>query len=410
MHKAYLLLALICSSLLSAMAGDLTVVVAVKGADEVTLTQALDGWRSTDLNIWCANASVQALPSSNCSSSTAALATILTGVSAAEHGICDEYVFDREKRQPVDLFQSESAMGIASKASYNCEALLSPTASDKLRMQKGASPRIYAVGIESSTTLLLAGHAANACCWIERNEQANEAHWASTSYYREGLPSAADRMNMSGEVDRLLKRKNGRDAAVIELALAIQSEKQLGVKQLVGSQDVLLLQMEQVSTVRGLMETLLHRMGKDYLHLIVIGVPASVSVADQMMWNEWNMPVKSWDIDRAVALTSSYLMALYGYERWLEGGYGNSLYLNRELIAEKKLSLGTMQREVAQFLMEFDGVRYACPLSEAYLQPDMREGIHKRCAGDVVFDLQANYKPRYTTGAILMVNPGEVKM
>jgi hypothetical protein len=62
-------------------------------------------------------------------------------------------------------------------------------------------------------------------------------------------------------------------------------------------------------------------------------------------------------------------MALYGHERWIDGSYGQSIYLNRTLIEQKRLSLETIQRQVANFLMDFEGVQIAMPHYEAVHYP-----------------------------------------
>jgi hypothetical protein len=95
-------------------------------------------------------------------------------------------------------------------------------------------------------------------------------------------------------------------------------------------------------------------------------------------------------VDRAAALTSTYLMAIYGHERWVDGGYGPFIYLNRTLIEQKRLSLETIQRQVANLLMDFEGVHVAYPIHEA-ITSDNRQSIYRKHAGDVYFQLQENW-------------------
>ena len=85
-------------------------------------------------------------------------------------------------------------------------------------------------------------------------------------------------------------------------------------------------------------------------------------------------------------------MALYGHERWVEGGYGQSIYLNRTLIEQKRLNLETIQRQVANFLMDFEGVQVALPAHEALLYAPISSSLNKRHAGDVVFMLQPGWQ------------------
>ena len=104
------------------------------------------------------------------------------------------------------------------------------------------------------------------------------------------------------------------------------------------------------------------------------------------------MPVQTFNTDRAAALTGTYLMALYGHERWIDGSYGQSIYLNRTLIEQKRLSLETIQRQVANFLMDFEGVQIAMPNYEAVLYPQLGTSLSKRHTGDVVFMLQPGWQ------------------
>ena len=90
-------------------------------------------------------------------------------------------------------------------------------------------------------------------------------------------------------------------------------------------------------------------------------------------------------------------MALYGHERWIDGGYGHAIYLNRTLIEQKKLPLETIRKHVSNFMLEFSGVQGACSASELSLMQGnaeavrLRESMQKRTMGDVVFWLEENW-------------------
>ena len=83
-------------------------------------------------------------------------------------------------------------------------------------------------------------------------------------------------------------------------------------------------------------------------------------------------------------------MAMYGHERWVDGGYGPYIYLNHTLIEQKRLSLETFQRQVANFLMDFEGIQVAYPIHEAIYSDD-QNAIFRKQAGDVYFQLQDNW-------------------
>ena len=196
---------------------------------------------------------------------------------------------------------------------------------------------------------------------------------------------------------------------VIELALAIQQEEKLGMD---ATPDMLMLQLHALSPnatsdrmasaehedvylrlnqdLGFLMEQLNKRIGRTNYQVLVVGRP--VLGTDAQKLNDIHMPVQTFNADRAAALTGTYLMALYGHERWVDGAYGQSIYLNRTLIEQKRLSLETIQRQVANFLMDFEGVQLAMPGHEAMQHPQIGSTLCKRHTGDVVFLLQPGWQ------------------
>lgn len=442
MHKTYLYLALTLLLALPLRA-ELTVVVAVNGLDPVALKQLQPFWPQGGLRTLSEEAFQTSVSFSHwLYGGDEALATMLTGTTPAHHGICSRYAFSRDTRRVEDIFLSDKRLGIGTADSYSAAPLLSTTATDRLRQTYGVNARIYAIGIEPVPAILLAGHAANACCWLGPSVRNDSLQWVSTSYYREGLPAAADRMNINGSLSHTLahewtprmeiatylhptdeEKKHPfsyrisntpvhqfayANTAVVDLALDLQKDLRLGQGL---TPDVLLLQLtvctpkaQQASIASAeqediylhlnqdlgyLMEQLRKRLPQSSLRLVVMGLPRLGHTSPQMA--DYNMPLQTLSMDKVVALTSTYLMALYGHERWIDGGYGHAIYLNRMLIEQKHLSLETIRRQVADFLMEFDGIRFACPAYEAYLNPDIAPSLHKRFAGDVIFTLQDNY-------------------
>ena len=364
-------------------------------------------------------------------------ATLVTGATPDRHGYTMDTYFLRRDRRLHTMLEDESVHGIGTKLHLSSKALLSRTMTDKMRLLYPAA-KIYAVGIQPETTVLLAGHTANACCWIDPESR----KWAATAAFTEGLPSAAYNYNNGGRFEILAshqwtprmdipmyncptaqERKKGfsytvnevlthspeANTLVIELALALQKEEKLGTD---ATPDLLMLQLNTLSPAAQsdyiasaeqedlylhlnqdlgyLMEQLDKRIGRANYQLLVVGRPVLGTSAQTL--SDIHMPVQQFNADRAAALTGTYLMALYGHERWVEGGYGQSIYLNRTLIEQKRLSLETMQRQVANFLMDFEGVQIAMPGHEAMQYPQLSTTLCKRHAGDVVFLLQPGWQ------------------
>ena len=364
-------------------------------------------------------------------------ATLVTGTTPDRHGYSMDKYFERRDRKTHPMLEDNAVQGIGTKWHLSPKSLLSQTVTDRMRLLY-PSAKIYAVGIRPETTILLAGHAANACCWIDKES----LQWVTTAAYSEGLPGAAYEQNKNTRVQTLaahqwtprmemptymrptpqekkkgfsyavsnvLKRSPEANTLVIELALALQKAEKMGTDE---TPDLLLLQLNTLSPnaqsdriesaehedmylrlnqdLGFLMEQLDRRIGKANYQILVVGRPILGTSAQTL--SDIQMPVQPFNVDRAAALTSTYLMALYGHERWVDGGYGQSIFLNRTLIEQKRLSLETLQRQVANFLMDFEGVQVAMPAYEMIHYPLIGQTLSKRHTGDVVFLLQPGWQ------------------
>ena len=364
-------------------------------------------------------------------------ATLMTGVTPDRHGYSMDNYFARRDRKTHTMLEDESVRGIGTKQQISAKNLLAQTLTDRMRIAY-PNAKIYAIGLQPESSVLLAGHAANACCWID----AETRQWTATAAYTEGLPSAAYEQNKSGRIATLAarqwtprmdiptytvptdqERKKGfaynvedvllhapqANTLVIELALAIQKEEKLGMD---ATPDMLMLQLNTLSPnaksdriasaehedmylwlnqdLGYMMEQLDKRIGRTNYQILVVGRP--ILGTDPQSLADIHMPVQAFNTDRAAALTGTYLMALYGHERWVDGAYGQSIYLNRNLIEQKRLNLETLQRQVANFLMDFEGVQIAIPNYEAMRYPMLGTTLCKRHTGDVVFMLQPGWR------------------
>lgn len=365
------------------------------------------------------------------------MATLMTGTTPSHHGIMADQYFCRKERTPQPALQDPNTPGIGTHYTISPRTLPSTTITDEWRILHGERAKIYAIGLQPQTTILMAGHAANACCWLDHTTR----KWVTTSFYTEGLPAAADEMNISGRIQTLAQQKwtpimnismynypteqeqkhafaylnqdillqsPAANKLVIELALAQQHQQQLGTDHI---PDLLLLQLNtitpkaQTDAIRSaeqediymdinqdlgfFIEQLNKRIGKNNYQLLLVGRPIKGHAIST--FEKANIPVQQFNTDRTAALVSTYLMAIYGHERWVDGGYGPFIYLNRILIENKRMSLETIQRQVANFIMDFEGVQLAYPIHEA-INSDDKHSIYRKHAGDVYFRLQDNWQ------------------
>ena len=361
-------------------------------------------------------------------------ATLMTGVTPSQHGYAMDTYFSRSDRHVHPLLEDESQEGIGTNLKLSPRAIYTPTIGDQIRMRYGAGAKIFAVGIHPATTIVMAGHSANACCWLD----AEKLNWVTTAYYPLGLPSAADEININGRITELAERdwlprlsmtsyttpserelhKSFKytnsdvllqspvaNTLVVELALALQKAEKLGMDQ---TPDILLLQLNTVTPAATadriqsaeqedihlclnqdlgyLIEQLHRRIGKQNVDFLVVGRPV-LGIGKETMQTA-GIETNEFNVDRAAALVSTYLMALYGHERWVDGYTGSTIFFNRTLMEQKHLDLTAVQRQAANFLMEFEGVEMAYIPADIIVQPRLLASFNKRNMGDVVFTLE----------------------
>ncbi|MBQ9705769.1 MAG: DUF4105 domain-containing protein [Paludibacteraceae bacterium] len=419
----------------------LTVVVCVDGLNQQALAELRNYWPQGGLRTLDEEAHESTIRFPQLvNGGTETLATLMTGTTPSRHGISQDRYFLRSDRKVHNILEDNEQTCIGCTEHLSPKALLSPTLTDEFRIRHGGKSRIYAIGIEPEHTIILAGHASNAWAWIDTQTPG----WATTGYYSEGLAAAADKMNIDGRFEELasrewkprmdpgmslhptqeerarsfaynqkevLRHSPAANTLVTELALNLQKDEQLGQG---AACDLLLLEYTVVSPkaqsdllrsaeqedmylclnqdLGFLMEQLSKRLGRDHFRLIVTGKPAFGQGSDAL--GSANLELHYFNTERAAALINTYLMAMYGHERWIDGGYMGNIYLNRTLLEQKKMPLRELQQQVSSFLLEFEGVESAYPASDIALLPDrgeerkLRASCNKRTTGDVVFTLQ----------------------
>ena len=437
LHHPLIILFLLFNTLIVNALPRLTVVVVVDGMTSENLSDLRPYWPAGGLRTLSEEAFQTTMDFPHLVyGGQETLATMMTGTTPDHHGVMADSYFSRTDRKVHATLEDKQSSGIGTGRNISPRAILSTSLTDTWRIQQGEHAKIYAVGLQPEATVLLAGHAANACCWLDPKEQ----RWVTTAFYPEGLPAAADEMNMNGRIAELANRvwtprldismymhptaeerkhqysytpgtqllnTPAANTLIVEMALALQKDLHIGTD---NTPDLLLLQMTTISPhatsdalssaeqedmylginqdLGFLMEQLDKRIGKAQYQLLVIGRP--VLGYNPQTFEKAGIPVQHFNVDRAAALTGTYLMAIYGHERWVDGGYGPYIYLNRTLIEQKRLSLETFQRQVANFLMDFEGVQVAVPIHEALTTTD-GPYIYRKQAGDVYFRLQDNW-------------------
>ena len=390
----------------------LTVVMVADGLDAYSIERVREDWQDGGLRTMVEHGTegecVFSMPVYGGNETTA---TLLTGELPAVHGISMDRVFHVSDHKLHMTLEDKRSPGIGTSLMLSPRAIKAPTLTDRVRLEYGEYAQLYAIGLDPTTTMIMAGHAANGCCWLDKQS----LKWVTSSYYAKGLPSAADEVNASEKIQQAVNANKTKllypyiqNEQVVELALNMQEANRLG-EDLVP--DMLLLEFttlplsaqsdrieteehkeiyERLNVGLGLLiSTLQARLGQANVDFVLIGRPVYGIGIEAL--HRIGMAPMLFDADRMAALTNTYLMALYGNERWVEGCYGQAIYMNRNLISRKKLSLAEIQQQVAQFITEFEGVRSAFVGSEVAKTP-LADMLSKQHTGDVVFTLETGWQ------------------
>lgn len=378
------------------------------------------------------------------------IATIMTGTYPFFHGVSSDNFYQRKENQIVSAISDKSQVGIGTKEKYSANRLLASTFADELILNNSLS-QVHSVGIDPEVAIMFGGHAATSVTWID--DTANR--WVTTAYYPKGLSRWADMMNVDGSfkkitnakwtpsasintyqyaavsgskttgfsyspLDRqkgnssisILKNTPAANLLVTDLARTIFERERLGVD---NNTDLLLLQFtvkipNQIGSslisaeqedmyirldrnLQTLLSVITSRVGAERMLVFMIGDAAGFHSPVVLEKNQ--IPAGLFNADRALALLNTYLMAVYGQEKWVSGYYGKNIFLNKKKIEDNKLNLNEFQNMVTEFMSEFEGVQTAYSTQDilsfsgdlADVRLKYKNSYHKNMSGDIAIVL-----------------------
>lgn len=380
---------------------------------------------------------------------TAATAMLVTGSSPAVNGIPSENVWDPVTRRQHPVMLDPSLAGSYSFTQLTPEPLRVSTLADELRISDGGLGQVHALSADPQSAILLAGHAANSCFWLDDTN----GRWVTSRYYPEtpasisrrnvGLTLAARIDTMAWEPSMALERypdlpaykklypfrhtfparekaryeMYGRSPLATSELVSIASDyiegHKLGTR---GVTDMVSLTADVTPWLYGrdadnrietmdaylrldrditrLIQAIEKGPGMSNTLLLVAGTPApSGGKRDE---ERWHIPSGQFSPRKAISLLNMYLIAIYGNGEWVQGYHNRFFYLNSDLIKERGIDTDLIRRQSAELLAKMSGV------SEVYTIDD----ILSRRAGDDPAALQRNITPAFAGDVLISVNPG----
>lgn len=379
------------------------------------------------------------------------IAAIVSGTTPSYNGIVGDNYYNKKTHSIESILNDEHQIGIGTNQKLSAHYLQSSTILDELMLTYPKKSKSYVVAINPEAAIMLGGHTANSVAWLDDAS----LKWVTTGYYSNGLSHWADDMNINGEfktnatktweplfnintyLNRPAKedkkagfryepnsRPNSRSATTIlkNTPAANRLVTDLGIKILTGEKlgtdiypDMLMLEYtvktpneKSNSLQTAEKEDIYLRLDKDIASLIqkiestsgldktlIVLVTNQSDLHSPTELGENKIPAGYFNARRSTSLLGTYLMAIYGQEKWIDGYYGKSIFLNKQKIEEKKINLAEMQQVIADFMIEFEGIQAAYPISKLLSENGttnseigrIKNSIHKRSLGDVIITL-----------------------
>lgn len=375
-----------------------------------------------------------------------AIAALYTGTTPSLNGIISNHRLDISTMRLISCVDDSGFLGYYTNENSSPAQLLTSTICDELKSATLGRGLVFAVAPFRDAAILGAGHAGDAAFWI--NEMTGK--WAGTTYYQD-FPWWAnqynDRRAADSRIDELIwtpllpeesyknltvehfnptfrhkmsEGKSGKFKRLISSPL-VNDEVNALVEDLLKNttigeddipdflsvtyyagnfngqsvQDSSLEIQDTYARLDRSIAALLDMIGKKVgLHNVVFFITSTgYTQPEGADLGRFRIPGGEFHMNRCTALLNMYLMATYGEGSYIEGYYGQQIFLNHKLIENKQLNLSDIQEKAAEFLVQFSGVDEVYTAQRLLMgawSPDLqkrRNAFNRKRSGDLIISV-----------------------
>ncbi len=323
---------------------------------------------------------------------------VMTGATPSSSGIVGNDWYDRETCKAFTSVSDASTTllgGAPGKTGSSPRRLLVTTIGDELKMQ-GREAKVIGVSIKDRSAILPAGHAADGAYWFDSATK----HWVTSTYYTPELPKWVSGLNDSDLSKRfrdarwlpfdakdktakpfctmakndpevkacrsleaspwgnelteefaekaLVEEKLGKHGATDVLTVSFSSNDYVGHAYGPDSPEVRDISIRTDRLLGKLLDFVDRQLGPGNT-VVVLTADHGVSPVPEVNQSR-KLPGGRLSEPDLLATMTKVLTAKYGEGKWVVGMSGPSPYLNRELIAEKKLDQAEVEQTAATAL------------------------------------------------------------
>ena len=235
---------------------------------------------------------------------SSAISSVVTGTSPFYHTITADKWLDRQSLQTVAATPDEIAVS---------------TLADELKIATKGAGKVCAVAAKKETAALLAGHNVDRLAWNDDKRRKQDA------------------------------------TSLTVKALQLVVEERLGQDSI---PDLLFLQYEKEdyqSALQKLVVEIQRMVGKQYALFVLTSTGYRDLNTDE--YAKYHIPTGVYYTNRTANLLNMYLGALWGQGKYVEGSYRNQLYLNHQLLEQKRIALSDATQKAKEFLLQMAGVK-----------------------------------------------------
>lgn len=386
------------------------------------------------------------------------LATLSTGALPSVHGIVGDMWWNYVDSSKVTLIEDRKQRPVefsTGSGNYSAHRLIAPTLGDMLLADDNQS-RQYTIAIDALSSIVLNGKAGVAL-WAERNQ----THWTTSSAYLKEMPrwikdyNAHDTNNfytlsrwtpiheptayhndevavvedLTGKQTRLLSDINLRlakdaygrmcytpagNTMILKFARSLLTLEKLGKDSHTDILNLCFDTSRYIAQTYGSesieYEDMLYRLDKDladFFEFVYSHVGSREDVIITLSSDHGTSPSfnpvgstakERFNVRQMEVIVNAFLGARYGSDSYILGYRNNALYLNHQLILNKRLSLNDIREEVAVFMLQLRGV--ASALSATALRNTsfaegrsrlMQRSFYATRSGDVLIELMPGW-------------------
>lgn len=375
------------------------------------------------------------------------LASIYTGTVPYSHGIIGEDWLDRKTLRPIFCVDDFSCRGIETTDGTSPKNLLVSTIGDELKMASSGKSIVYSIAPYREEAVLAAGHSADFAIWIDNNS----GKWAGTSYYGQ-QPSWVKNLQTISPASRTLttwkplstssasynyylstpvkvpfnhsftgdrRYYSYKTSGLVneDVTKAVHACLLSGTVGTDDNTDMLSVcyyagtfNRQSITNGANELQDTYVRLDAEIASLLkdidkTVGIRNTLIFVTSTGYDDsendrdlasYHIPTGDFQINRCASLLNMYLMAMYGNGQYVDGYFGNQLYLNHKLLEQKQLNLAEMLERCEDFLFQYSGIRDVYT-SQRLIQGAWTPGISR---------IRNGYNPKNSGDITIQVSPG----